>query len=213
MTNANPFAAFQQAAAVPNAAQPVAPAASPFGAAPAQQPLAQQPVLPSVAAAPAALGALPDFGDIGESGRDPLIPEGDHILLFKANKLKTFKGHTVIVDFTYVQTTAPFAPGSTTCFLKKEPRDKSKTKTVIGYMLAMIRALAGYQDEATFKANVPEWSQILAACWHGDPRFAQWAHGRHVAVRGTRGSEIEENGKPTGRFNVDLTWMPYTPAA
>lgn len=232
--NANPFAAFQNAqpAAPVAAPQNVAQPGNPFGAAPVQQPPQAQPQVNAfgpAAGAPqpqqpvAGFGAgyaLPDLSDVGESGREPGIPEGLSVLLFKANTLKTRQGHTAIALFNIVSHQAPAdkpgeqkQPGTVVSFVKKIPAEVDKRKTAIGYALPMVRALAGFTDEATFKQQVPYWAQLLAAFINGDPKFAEWAAGKKVGTRGTQGEEIipksgPDAGKRTGRFYVQLEWFP-----
>jgi len=223
----NPFEAYTNAAANPVAPAPAvqpsafapaasAPAANPFGVAPAAQP-PQPSVVAATAPVVGGMMQLPDMSDVGESGRGPGIPEGLSLLEFKSNTVKTFTGHTAIASFTIIQCQDPsLPPGSTTDFVKKLPTDRSKQKTAIGFALSMIRALAGYNDENTFKQAIPYWSQLLAAFIHGDPKFAQWAQGRRVGVRGTRGEAIidkKDPQRPTGRFYVNLEWFPAPASA
>jgi hypothetical protein len=230
MTNANPFAAFQQQAAQPQqpaAVQPqgfgapVQPQGQAFGVPPQQQvqqqPVAVQPQGFGAAAAPVqqGFGALPDMSQIGESsGREPNIPAGAHVMLFKSNAVKTRQGHTAIALFTVEQTNNnQYAPGAVWSFLKKLPVEQDKKAKAIGFALGMIRAMAGYSDEATFKREIPYWSQLLAAFIFGDPKFTEWATGRRVAVVGVQGDPILEKGVPTGKHFVNYEWFAAPPKA
>lgn len=234
MTQPNPFAAFQQAqaaqpAANPFAGQPAQPApgfpqqaANPFGQPAPQQPQQPLPQVPQVQqqlpAAPVGGYGLPDLSDIGESSaREPSIPLGMSDLEFSSCSVKTRQGHTAIITFKVINSQSPNnPPGSVVGFVKKLPQERDKQGTAIGFLLALIRGLAGFSDEATFKAQVPYWSQLLAAALHDPAKFAAWANAgpdgrpRRVRVFGTQGEAIidKKTKLATGKFYTNCDWSP-----
>jgi hypothetical protein len=198
MTNANPFAQFQQQQAQP--AQPQN--AATFGAAPAQgvaNPFGQAPQTQQQAFTQPQQGftGLPDFSDLNESSRAPLIPAGFFELEYTGNYIKTRKGHSVFISFKVVQSTNTMYPaGSDLDFMKKMPNDRTKIATAAGAVLACMRGLMGFADEATMKASVPQWNQYFTPLMAGQP--ADWLKGRRVYCKGTAGDLVidQKTGRP-----------------
>ena len=215
--SANPFAQFQQT----QAAAPAAPVASPFGAAPAAAspqgfgppPVAVQPAgAPAAAQAPVAGGfglGLPSIGDVSEGGgRLPDVPEGVHLLVFDQNIIKTRKGHAVHFNFT-IETTSNevYPPGSKVVARQSINADVDKRSVGLGAVLSVVRGLAGFADEASFKAS-PNANAYFQGALAGQPLpFA----GRKVYCRGTRGDQMTDpktGALVPGKFWIRYEWAP-----
>lgn len=223
MTVANPFAAFQASQVAPVAAAPVG--ASPFGAQPAPAagpqsgfgvaPVAVAPApLAGPAAAPAPAGGfgigMPSLDGVTESsGRLPDIPVGTSRLVFEKNTVKQRKGHSILIHFKIFSTDAAHVPqGTEVTFFQKISNDPDKRGKGLGAILACVRGIMGFSDEAAFKAAVPNWKDILAAVLAGQP--APW-QGKHVWCLGIQGEpRMKADGTPTGTYWHNYQWAAAT---
>lgn len=239
MTQPNPFAQFQasqtpaqapQQTFAPAPANPFAtgPAMAPqqppqggFGGPPVQTaPVATAPAGPALAAGGFGYG-MPDLSGVTESsGRLPQIPAGPNgtagisLLSFVKNEVLTQQGHTVRLTFTIKSTNAPhYQPESEVVLVQKIPQDQSKRGRALGAILACIRGVMGFADEAAFKAAVPNWSQFLAAALAGQPLPFVGRQAWCQATPNPAAPVIDKITKlPTGEFYNNLQWAPVAAA-